>query len=137
MPVGAQCTTTKDASAVLKSAKLVASCNYKRIRRGPDVTCKTSPPPACAQTLVGYAMALAWGSNNPAVVAVVDPRGLRDQLKVKTISTGVVNFIGKSCATSCKGCPRPTPKQGAILHRQDSQGVRRAGARGPERHRRA
>jgi hypothetical protein len=96
MPVGAQCTTTKDASAVLKSAKLVASCNYKRIRRGPDVTCKTSPPPACAQTLVGDAMALAWGSNNPAVVAVVDPRGLRDQLKCqKTISTGVVNFIGK------------------------------------------
>ncbi len=93
---GAQCTTLQDANAVLKSAKLAANCNYQRIRRGPDVTCKTQAPPACAGTLVGDAIALAWGLNNPAATALVDQHDLHDQLTCqKTISTGVVNFIGK------------------------------------------
>ena len=92
--VGAQCTTRSDASAVLKSAKLAANCNYKRLRSGPAVTCKTSPPPACAGTLATDAIALAWGANNPA--PAVDRRALRDQLRCqKTISKGVVNFVGK------------------------------------------
>ncbi len=92
---GAQCTTRQDASAVLKSAKLAAACNYKRIRSGPAATCKSSPPPACAGTLVADALALAWGLNDPAPTAV-DKRALPKQLLCqRTISTGVVNFIGK------------------------------------------
>jgi arylsulfatase A-like enzyme len=92
---GAQCTTKPDAAAVLKSAKLAANCNYKKMRSGPGAICKSSPPPACSGTLVSDSIALAWGLNNPAAAAV-DKSGVRSQLTCqKTISTGVVNFIGK------------------------------------------
>src|SRR5262249_31391306 len=67
---GAQCTTKTDASAVQKSIKLAASCNYKKLLKGPAITCKTSAAPACAGTLVGDAIALAWGANDPAAAAV-------------------------------------------------------------------
>src|SRR4029450_9977832 len=93
--VWAQCTTKADASAVLKSAKQLTSCNYKKLRRGPAITCKTTPPPACSGTLVGDATKLAWGANNPPAAAV-DRAALRDQLVCqKTIGKGVANFIGK------------------------------------------
>jgi hypothetical protein len=62
---GAQCTTKTDASAVRKSIKHAASCNYKKLRNGPATTCKTTAPPACAGSLVADAIALAWGANNP------------------------------------------------------------------------
>src|SRR5215475_2363299 len=92
---GAQCTTRTDASAVQKSVKLAASCNYKKLLKGPAVTCKTSPAPACAGTLVGDAIALAWGANNPSAAAV-DRSVLRAQINCqKQISKGVVDFVGK------------------------------------------
>jgi hypothetical protein len=91
----AQCTSKDDASAVKKSAKLAADCNYKKLKKGPALVCKTSPPPACAGTLVTDAIALAWGANNPPAAAV-DTRALRDQITCqKTISKGVVDFISK------------------------------------------
>ena len=91
----AQCTSKDDASAVKKSAKLAADCNYKKLKKGPALVCKTSPPPACAGTLVTDAIAIAWGANNPPAAAV-DTRALRDQVSCqKTISKGVVDFISK------------------------------------------
>src|SRR5262249_33945766 len=91
----AQCTTKTDANAVQKSVKLAASCNYKKLLKGPGITCKTSPAPACAGTLVGDAIALAWGANNPPAAAV-DRSVLRDQISCqKQISKGVVDFVAK------------------------------------------
>ena len=92
---GAQCTTKTDANAVRKSVKLAASCNYKKLLKGPAITCKTSPAPACSGTLVGDAIALAWGANNPPAAAV-DRSVLRDQISCqKQISKGVVDFVAK------------------------------------------
>src|SRR5215468_5860577 len=92
---GAQCTTKTDASAVQKSVKLAASCNYKKLLKGPAITCKTSPAPACSGTLVGDAIALAWGANNPPAAAV-DRSVLRDQISCqKQISKGIVDFVAK------------------------------------------
>jgi N-acetylglucosamine-6-sulfatase len=91
----AQCTTKTDASALKKSVKLAAKCNLRRLKRGPVVTCKTSPPPACAGTLATDAVALAWGANNPAAAAI-DRRLLHDQYNCqKAISKGVVDFVAK------------------------------------------
>ncbi len=93
--VGAQCTTKTDASAVRKAIKLVTSCNYKRLRNGPAVTCKTSAAPACAGSLVDDAMKLAWGANDPPAAAV-DRAVLKDQIACqKTIGKGVSSFVGK------------------------------------------
>ena len=80
-PVGAQCTTKADASLLQKSVKQVTNCNYKKLRNGPAVTCKLTPPPACAGTLVDDAMKLAWGANNPPAAAV-DRSALHDQISV-------------------------------------------------------
>jgi arylsulfatase A-like enzyme len=92
---GAQCTTKTDASAVQKSVKLAASCNYKKLLKGPAITCQTSAAPACSGTLVGDAIALAWGANNPPAAAV-DRGVLRDQISCqKQISKGVVDFVSK------------------------------------------
>src|SRR5262249_28478771 len=66
----AKCTPKADASALTKSIKLAAKCNQRRMQRGPTVSCKTVAPPACAGTLAGDAMALAWGANNPASAAI-------------------------------------------------------------------
>ena len=99
----AQCTTTADASAVLKSAKAAATCNYNRIRKGPGVTCQSKLAPVCAGTLVADTIALGWGLNNPAA-AKVDKPALHTQLVCqKRISTGVVNFIGKKLRYLIKG----------------------------------
>src|SRR5262249_12731675 len=92
---GAQCTTKTDASAVQKRVKLAASCNYKKLLKGPAITCTTSPAPACSGPLVGDAIALAWGANNPPAAAV-DRSVLRDQISCqKQISKGVVDFVSK------------------------------------------
>ena len=94
-PVGAQCTTKADASLLQKSVKQVTNCNYKKLRNGPAVTCKLTPPPACAGTLVDDAMKLAWGANDPPAAAV-DRSALHDQLRCqKTIGKGVASFVGK------------------------------------------
>jgi hypothetical protein len=92
---GAQCATKTDASAVQKSIKQAASCNYKKLRNGPATTCKITPPPACAGSLVADAIGLAWGANDPAAAAV-DRRAVGDQINCqKQISKGVVDFVGK------------------------------------------
>src|SRR5262245_54819116 len=92
---GAQCTTKTDANAVRKSVKLAASCNYNRLLKGPAITCQTSPAPACSGTLVGDAIALAWGANDPPAAAV-DRSVLRDQISCqKQISKGIVDFVAK------------------------------------------
>src|SRR5262249_5657985 len=92
---GAQCTTKTDASAVQKSVKQLASCNYKKLLKGPAISCKTSPPPACAGPVVEAAIALGWGANNPAAAAV-NRSVLRDQISCqKQISKGVVDFVSK------------------------------------------
>jgi arylsulfatase A-like enzyme len=99
----AQCITKAEASAVTQSAKLAAKCNYKVLRNGPAVSCKTSTPPACSDTLVADAVALAWGRNNPPASAV-DRRALKRQITCqKTISTGVVNFVGKKLTYLVEG----------------------------------
>ena len=103
---GAQCTTKADASAVLKSAKQLTSCNYKKLRNGPAVTCKLTPPPACSGSLVGDAMKLAWGANDPPAAAV-DRSALHDQLVCqKTIGKGVATFVGKKLRYLVQGLSR-------------------------------
>jgi N-acetylglucosamine-6-sulfatase len=100
---GAQCTTVAEARAVQKSAKQQTKCDYKKLRKGPGVTCKTTPPPACSGTLVADAMKLAWGANNPPVAAV-DRAMLHDQLICqKTIGRGVAQFIGKKLRFLVRG----------------------------------
>ena len=108
----AQCTTKADASLVLKSAKQVTSCNYKKLRNGPAVTCKLTPPPACAGSLVGDATRLAWGANDPPAAAV-DRSALHDQLVCqKTIGKGVANFVGKKLRYLVQGLtPAPTRRR--------------------------
>ena len=101
--VGAQCTTPADASAVRRAATQIANCNYKKLRSGPALTCKTTVPPACSGTLVADAMNLAWGANNPPAAAV-DRLALHDQLTCqKTIGSGVANFIGKKLRCLVQG----------------------------------
>jgi arylsulfatase A-like enzyme len=75
---GAQCTERAAGSEVRRSVGRAVRCNDRVLRAGPDVTCLTSPPPACVETLVGDAVALAYGANNPATAAI-DTRTLRDQ----------------------------------------------------------
>ena len=112
---GAQCTTMSDASAVKKSAKLAVSCNYKKLRNGPAITCKTSAPPACSGTLVEDAIALAWGANNPAAAAV-DRSAVGDQIKCqKQISKGVVDFVGKKLRYLVQGL---TPAEAELKARR-------------------
>jgi N-acetylglucosamine-6-sulfatase len=102
----AQCTTKTDASTVLKSAKQLTSCNYKKLRNGPTVTCKLTPPPACSGSLVDDAMKLAWGANDPPTAAV-DRSALHDQLVCqKTIGKGVASFVGKKLRYLVQGLSR-------------------------------
>ena len=98
-----QCTSTADASTVLRSAKKEVACNYKRLRRGPGETCTTVPPPACSATLVGDAVALAYGANNPPAAAV-DTHTLKGQLVCqKFIGKAIATFIGKKLLYLIKG----------------------------------
>src|SRR4029079_1165925 len=105
-PVGAQCTTKADASLLQKSVKQVTSCNYRKLRNGPAVTCKLTPPPACAHTIVRDAMKLAWGANDPPVAAV-DRSALHDQIRCqKAIGKGVASFVGKKLRYLVQGLSR-------------------------------
>jgi arylsulfatase A-like enzyme len=105
-PVGAQCTTKADASLLQKSVKQVTNCNYKKLRNGPAVTCKLTPPPACAGTIVDDAMKLAWGANDPPAAAV-DRSALHDQITCqKTIGKGVASFVGKKLRYLVQGLSR-------------------------------
>src|SRR5205823_6473897 len=77
--VAAQCTARSDATDLGRSLNLSVRCNDRVLRFGPGVTCRQSLPPGCAGSVVTDTVALAYGSNNPASVAV-DRRALRDQL---------------------------------------------------------
>ncbi len=132
---GAQCTTHGHSSAVSKSAKLLERCNDGRLKSGPGFVCTTSPPPACAGTLVTDAIALAYGANNPAPSGV-DRSAMKNQLRCqKTIGKGVVSFIGKKLRYLIDGrAPAEAeakarraidkiPRQCAVLVAQDVSGV--------------
>ncbi|HSP99291.1 MAG TPA: sulfatase [Candidatus Dormibacteraeota bacterium] len=89
----AGCTTTSEAGEVNKSVKQAVRCDYKALRSGPGTPCTVAPPPACADTLVGDAVALAYGPNHPAA-AEIDRRALRDQLKCqKRIGKAVAYYV--------------------------------------------
>src|SRR6267378_3462156 len=89
----AQCTTRDDASAVKRSITKAVKCNDKIFRSGPGTTCSTSAPPACAGTLVGDAVALAYGPNDPPAAAV-DRGALHDQLACqKKIGQAVSSYV--------------------------------------------
>ena len=111
----AQCTTRDDASAVQKSAKLVNSCNYRKIRSGPTVTCKTSPAPPCSGSLVFDTMKLAWGTNDPAIAAV-DHRLLRDQLSCQKL-------IGKAAASCGPTAGTITPLTSCAIGARHLSGI--------------
>ena len=78
--LAATCTESIETSAVAKSLSRALRCNFKVLRTGPEATCTSAPPPACADTLVTDASALAYGGNNPPA-AEIDAGALRDQLR--------------------------------------------------------
>lgn len=89
----AGCTSTSEAAQVSKSVKQAVRCDYKALRSGPT-PCAVAPPPACADTLVGDAAALAYGPNH-AAGAEVDGRALRDQLRCqKRIGKALAHYAG-------------------------------------------
>src|SRR5690606_23485087 len=71
----AACTSPAEAGLVHRSLKQRLRCDSKALRAGP-AACTVTTPPACADTLVGDAAALAYGANHPAPAAV-DARALR------------------------------------------------------------
>src|SRR6185295_19495263 len=81
----AGCTQSAEAAAVKKSIQLAVKCNDRKLKSGPGVTCKQTPPPTCAGTLAGVApsfgdaVALAYGPNNPPASGV-DRKALKAQL---------------------------------------------------------
>jgi arylsulfatase A-like enzyme len=93
-PVLAGCTQASEASAVGKSLKRAIRCNDRILRSGPGITCRQSPAPACADTLVGDAATLGYGANDlPA--AVVDRKALKRPLACqKRIGKAVSTYVG-------------------------------------------
>jgi arylsulfatase A-like enzyme len=90
----AGCTSRLEASAVKRSIGRQVRCNDKKLRKGPTANCVLSAAPACAETLVADAVALAYGANDPAAAAV-DGRALREQLRCqKRIGKGVSVYVG-------------------------------------------
>ena len=113
MPVGAQCTTTKDASAVLKSAKLVASCNYSgsaadrtsharraRRRRVPKRSLATRWRSPGARTPIRQ----SWRWSTLAASAISSSARRRSAPASSTSSATKLRYLVQ------QGCPRPTPK---------------------------
>ncbi len=101
----AQCTTRDEATAVKRSITKATRCNDKILRRGPETECRTSDPPACAGTLVGDAVALAYGPNDPASSAV-DHSLLRDQLGCqKKIGRAVASYVATKLKDLINGKP--------------------------------
>jgi arylsulfatase A-like enzyme len=93
-PAAAGCTQSKEASALKKSLKLAVRCNERILRNGPSVVCKTSPPPACADTLAADAAALAYGDNDPPAAAI-DRQALKTQFTCqKRIGKAVTSYVG-------------------------------------------
>jgi N-acetylglucosamine-6-sulfatase len=91
----ASCTQASDARAVSKSLRLAIRCNERILRSGPSAVCRQSAPPACADTLVADASALAYGPNDPPA-ARIDRRALRDQLRCqKRVGKAVLRYVGR------------------------------------------
>jgi arylsulfatase A-like enzyme len=101
----AGCTQKTEVSAVKKSLRLALRCNERILRAGPSVTCTQSAPPACADTLVADAVALAFGPNNPPAAAV-DRTALKTQYKCqKRIDRVVKSYVGRYLRDLTKGVP--------------------------------
>ena len=93
-PAGAGCTSATDANTVKRSLSQLLSCNDKRLRSGPTATCRSTPVPACAGTLVADAAALGYGPNHDPSTGV-DARALADQLRCqKKIGRGITSYVG-------------------------------------------
>ncbi|MDX2168351.1 MAG: sulfatase [Deltaproteobacteria bacterium] len=111
----AACSASSDATLVKKSLKQAVRCDYKVLRSGPG-TCNQVPPPACADTLVGDADALAYGANNPPA-GEVDSAALRAQLKCqKRIGKAVSHYVGTKLRYLVKGRPAAEAEAKAIRH---------------------
>ena len=94
-PALAGCTQKPEASAVKKSLRFAVKCNDRKLKSGTGVTCKTSPPPACAATLVGDALALGYGPNNPPA-AGVNAKAAKAQLSCqKRVGKGVSSYVSR------------------------------------------
>ena len=106
-PALAGCTQTSEAKAVNRSLKLAVQCNNRVLRAGPGITCRQSAAPACADTLVGDAAALAYGANNPASAAV-DRKTMREQLSCQ-------RRIGKAVSSLRRDVSAPD-RAGAVRH---------------------
>ncbi len=133
---GAQCTSTRDATLVQRSARNAAACNYKRLLHGPGATCRPVAPPACAGTLASDVVALAYGANDPPAAAV-DRTALKAALACqKAIGTATASFIGTKLRALIHGkspadaeakargpIDRLTKKCGALVVAQDASGV--------------
>ena len=93
-PAGAGCTEPTDANTVKRSLSQRLSCNDRRLRSGPTATCRSTPSPACAGTLVADAAALGYGPNDDPSSGV-DLRALADQLRCqKKIGRGITSYVG-------------------------------------------
>jgi N-acetylglucosamine-6-sulfatase len=93
-PAAAGCTQSTEARAVRTSLDRAIRCNERRLRSGLDVVCPRSTPPACAETLVADAAALAYGPNDPPAAAI-DRKALRDQLRCqKWVGKAVARYVG-------------------------------------------
>jgi arylsulfatase A-like enzyme len=104
-PAEAQCTQASEASAVRKSVRRATSCNYKKLRSGPDRTCPESPTPTCAGSLIEDAVALAYGENNPPA-AGIDWKALRHQRKCqKQIGKAVSSYVSTKLRGLIRGRP--------------------------------
>ncbi len=89
----AACSTPGDAKLVESSLEQALHCDYQLLRSRPRA-CTRATPPACADTLVGDANALAYGANDPPAGAV-DSAALRDQLACqKRIGKAVSHYVG-------------------------------------------
>jgi arylsulfatase A-like enzyme len=102
-PAGAGCSTATDSNAVKKSLKLAIRCNERILQAGPTVVCKTRAAPACADTLVADAAALAYGPNDPPA-AKIDRKAMKAQLACqKRIGKAVSNYVGKYLRSLVRG----------------------------------
>jgi len=88
----AGCATSAERRDVARSIRKLVSCNNRRLVN-PATTCKLTAAPACADTLVADAVALAYGDNNPPSVAV-DLATQRDQLSCqRRIGRAVSGYV--------------------------------------------
>jgi arylsulfatase A-like enzyme len=102
-PATAGCTLKTEVSAVKKSLRLALRCNERILRSGPSVTCTQSASPACADTLVADAVALAFGPNNPPTAAV-NRTTLKTQYNCqKRIDRAVKSYVGRYLRDLTKG----------------------------------